>query len=72
MKGKNILIGTGVYLVALWALYGTRTITIRTGSQYALSEQERAQMFGHDYDIMGGGYTGGGLIGGKLGKNVRR
>ncbi len=29
MKGKNILVGTGVYLAALWALYGTKAITFK-------------------------------------------
>ena len=27
MKGKNILIGTGLYLAAIWALYGKKSIT---------------------------------------------
>ncbi len=26
MKGKNILIGTGLYLAAIWALYGKKSI----------------------------------------------
>ena len=27
MKGKNILYGTGLYLLSLWALYGTKPIS---------------------------------------------
>ena len=28
MKGKNILYGTGLYLLSLWALYGKKIINI--------------------------------------------
>jgi hypothetical protein len=30
MKGKNLLIGTAFYLVALFAVYGTKTVTYAT------------------------------------------
>ena len=30
MKGKNILYGTGLYLLSLWALYGKKPINLAT------------------------------------------
>ena len=30
MKGKNILYGTGLYLLSLWALYGKKPINLET------------------------------------------
>ena len=48
MKGKNILYGTGLYLLSLWALYGKKRVTGFTTFRDRLSEAERNQMFGRD------------------------
>ena len=42
MNGKNILYGTGLYLLSLWALYGKKIINIE---ETAASPEERARSY---------------------------
>ena len=42
MKGKNILYGTGLYLLSLWALYGKKSINFE---ELETPEERRARSY---------------------------